>query len=334
MDLISIILLAVVCILLLVMIITTLNGRRDRSGSVSESIRYMSEMVAQSQRQGAEAQDKRLAELSRRLAILQQENSRQMQEVSRGLGEMKKLAGGVDDLSRILSNVKTRGILGEIQLGAILDQVLAPDQYAENVRTKSSGSERVEFALKLPGDGGGTVWLPIDAKFPVESYRALEEALDRGDRVAAHAAARNLQAVIMKSAKDIHEKYIEPPYTTDFGIMFLPVEGLYAEVVRMGMVETLQTKYKINIAGPTTMAALLNSLQMGFRTLAIQKHSSEVWQVLSSLKTEFDKFEDVLLKTQQRLDQAGRELEELVGRRTRAINRKLRDVQELEERDK
>ncbi len=259
--------------------------------------------------------------------------SERLEQVYKGLGEMQNLASGVGDLKKVLSNVKTRGILGEVQLSAILEQILAPDQYEENVRTKSTGSERVEFAVKLPGDGDSVVWLPIDAKFPGDAYAALVDAYDSGDAAMVDAAAKNLERIIKSEARDIHEKYVEPPYTTDFAIMFLPFEGLYAEVVRRGLLEVLQRDYKINIAGPTTMAALLNSLQMGFRTLAIQKHSSEVWDVLGAVKTEFDKFGTVLEATQARINQANAELDKLIGTRTRSIQRKLRGVTSLGDRE-
>jgi len=256
-----------------------------------------------------------------------------LEQVYKGLGEMQTLASGVGDLKKVLSNVKTRGILGEIQLGAILEQMLAPDQYEENVVTRSTGADRVEFAVKLPGENGNPVYLPIDAKFPGDAYAHLMDAYDSGDTILVEAAAKALERVIKSEAKDIRDKYIEPPYTTDFAIMFLPFEGLYAEVVRRGMVETLQREYKVNIAGPTTMAALLNSLQMGFRTLAIQKHSSEVWDILGAVKTEFDKFGDVLAATQNRINQANAELDKLIGTRTRSIQRKLRSVEALEDAD-
>lgn len=252
--------------------------------------------------------------------------SQRLEEVYKGLGEMKNLASGVDDLSKVLSNVKTRGILGEIQLGAILEQILAPEQYEENVQTRPGHSERVEFAVKLPGQGDCSLWLPIDAKFPGDTYYALQEAYESGDKLQIDVCGKQLENIIRKSAKDIHQKYVEPPYTTDFAIMFLPVEGLYAEVVRRGMVERLQREYKINIAGPTTMAALLNSLQMGFKTLQVQQQSSHVWEVLSSVKTEFSKFEEVLATTQKRMDQVNQELDKLVGVRTRSINRSLREI--------
>ncbi len=255
--------------------------------------------------------------------------SRQLELVYKGLGEMRNLAAGVGDLKKVLSNVKTRGILGEIQLGAILEQILAPEQYAENVATAPGSSDRVEFALRLPGDGEGEIWLPIDAKFPVDAYSALMDAYDTGDRAAVEAAAKELDKRVRSFGKDIHDKYIAPPYTTDFGVMFLPIEGLYAEVVRLGTAERLQRDYKVVIAGPTTMAALLNSLQMGFHTLAIQKRSSEVWKVLGSVKAEFETFGQALAQAQNRINQASRELENLVGVRTRQIQRKLRQVTEL-----
>lgn len=259
--------------------------------------------------------------------------SERLEAVYKGLGEMQNLASGVGDLKKVLSNVKTRGILGEIQLSAILEQILTPEQYEENVATKRGSSERVEFAIKLPGNDDGVVYLPIDAKFPADSYSKLTDAYESGDKEAVKAAEKVLIQTVKNEAKDIRDKYIYPPDTTDFAIMFLPVEGLYAEVVRLGLVEVLQRDYRVNIAGPTTMAALLNSLQMGFKTLAIQKHSSEVWQVLGAVKTEFDKFGTVLEKTQERLNQANRELGTLIGTRTNVIKQKLRNVQSLPEHE-
>ena len=252
--------------------------------------------------------------------------SQQLELVYKGLGEMRTLAAGVGDLKKVLSNVKTRGILGEVQLGAILEQLLAPGQYAENVATVLGSSERVEFAVKLPGDGDGPVWLPIDAKFPQDAYAALLAAYDTADKAAVELAAKELDKRVRGFGKDIHDKYLAPGHTTDFGVMFLPVEGLYAEVVRRGTAERLQREYKIVVAGPTTMAALLNSLQMGFKTLAIQKRSSEVWKVLGSVKAEFDTFGQALAQAQNRLNQASSELENLVGVRTRQIQRKLQQV--------
>lgn len=255
--------------------------------------------------------------------------SKQLEMVYQGLGEMRTLATGVGDLKKVLSNVKTRGILGEIQLGAILQELLTKEQYTENQATVPGSSDRVEFALKLPGDGQAPVWLPIDAKFPVDAYSALLEAYDSGDKAAVETAAKELEKRIRSFGKDIHTKYIAPPHTTDFGIMFLPIEGLYAEVVRRGMAERLQREFRIVVAGPTTMAALLNSLQMGFRTLAIQKRSSEVWKVLGSVKTEFDTFGAALAQAQNRINQASHELENLVGVRTRQIQRKLSQVTQM-----
>lgn len=252
-----------------------------------------------------------------------------LEQVYKGLGEMQTLAVGVGDLKKVLSNVKTRGILGEIQLGAILSEILSKEQYEENIATKKGSKNVVEFAIKLPSDGVGTVYLPIDSKFPGDTYSALREAVESGDRQSIESAKKALVQRIKGEAKDIHDKYIDPPNTTEFAIMFLPFEGLYSEVVNMGLVEVLQREYKVNIAGPSTMAALLNSLQMGFKTLAVQKRSAEVWKILGGVKTEFDKFNDVLVMTQQRLDQANKELDKLVGVRTRQIQRQLKDVESV-----
>ena len=252
-----------------------------------------------------------------------------LQEVYTGLGEMKTLASGVGDLKKVLSNVKTRGIVGEYQLGAIIDEILSPEQYDTNAVTKKGASTRVEYAIKLPAEDGGFIYLPVDAKFPGDTYAALADAYDSGDPARISAAQNALDTRIRNCARDIHDKYIDPPNTTDFGIMFLPFEGLYAEVVRMGLVEVLQRQYRVNIAGPTTFAALLNSLQMGFRTLAIQKRSGEVWNVLGAVKTEFGKFSTALEKAQLRINQTGEELDKLVGVRTRAITRSLSAVSEL-----
>lgn len=250
-----------------------------------------------------------------------------LEQVYKGLGEMQSLAVGVGDLKKVLSNVKTRGILGEIQLSAILSEILSPEQYEENVATKKGSKNVVEFAVKLPSDDDKFIYLPIDSKFPGDTYAALRDAIDEGDKIKIDLAAKALITRIKSEAKDIHDKYIDPPYTTEFAIMFLPFEGLYSETVNRGLVEILQRDYKVNIAGPSTMAALLNSLQMGFKTLAVQKRSAEVWEILGAVKQEFDKFGDVLEATQQRLDQANKELDKLVGVRTRQIQRKLKDVQ-------
>ena len=250
-----------------------------------------------------------------------------LEQVYKGLGEMQSLASGVGDLKKVLTNVKTRGIVGEIQLGSILEEILSTEQYETNVCTKKGSREVVEFAIKLPATDDGFIWLPIDAKFPGDTYAALRDAYDSGSKDAVDAAAKVLMNTIRREAKDIHDKYIGPPDTTEFAIMFLPFEGLYSEVVNRGMVEVLQRDYKVNIAGPSTMAALLNSIQMGFKTLAVQKRSAEVWEILGSVKNEFDKFNEVLTLTQQRIDQANKELDKLVGVRSRQISRKLSAVE-------
>jgi len=252
-----------------------------------------------------------------------------LEQVYAGLGEMKTLASGVGDLKKVLSNVKTRGVLGEVQLGAILEQILAPEQYAANVKTRPRSTHFVEYAVKLPGADEDTVWLPIDAKFPADAYAQLLDAYESGDADAVKAAGSVLEQRIRAFARDIRDKYVAPPHTTDFGIMFLPVEGLYAEVVRRGLIETLQNEYHINIAGPTTMAALLNSLQMGFKTLAIQKRSGEVWKLLGAVKTEFDRFGAVVESAQRKLEQVGNDLDKLVGVRTQQIQRRLAGVTSL-----
>jgi DNA recombination protein RmuC len=260
--------------------------------------------------------------------------TQQLLKVQKGLGEMQQLASGVGDLKKVLSNVKTRGILGEIQLGNILDQILSTEQYDSNVKTKKGSDALVEFAIKLPGkdinDSG--VYLPIDAKFPQEDYIRLQTAYDAGDTNAIEASIKALVASIKRFAKDISTKYIDPPNTTDFGIMFLPIEGLFAEVVRQpDLVTLLQREYKIVITGPTTLAAMLNSLQMGFKTLAIQKRSSEVWNVLSAVKKEFTTFGGVLEKAQKKLNEANNEIETLVTTRSRMMLSKLRNVEQLED---
>lgn len=258
--------------------------------------------------------------------------SERLEAVQKGLGEMQNLANGVGDLKKVLSNVKTRGVLGEIQLGNILEQIMAPEQYEANVRTKQGSANHVEFAIKLPGkdDAGKEVYLPIDAKFPQEDYVRLQTAYDEGNVEGVDIANRALVQSIKKFAKDIKDKYIDPPHTTDFGIMFLPIEGLFAEVVRQPeLVALLQREYKIIVTGPTTLAAMLNSLQMGFKTLAIQKRSSEVWQILGAVKTEFGKFGGVLEKAQKKLTEANKELDTLVGTRTRMMLSKLKRVEEL-----
>lgn len=255
--------------------------------------------------------------------------SERLEQVYRSLGEVQSLAEGVGDLKKVLSNVKTRGIFGELQLGAILSEILSQEQYDTNVVTKPGSGDPVEFAVKFPGDGGETVYLPIDSKFPMDAYQALMDAYDTGDKAAVDAAGNYLETRIRQEGKKIRDKYISPPNTTDFAVMFFPVEGLYAEAVRRGLVDTLQQNYRVSIAGPTTMAALLNSLQMGFRTLAIQKRSSEVWKVLGEVRNEFDTFGAVLESAQGRILKVNEDLDKLIGVRTRQIQRKLKDVSQL-----
>jgi DNA recombination protein RmuC len=256
--------------------------------------------------------------------------SERLEQVHQGLGAMRQLASDVGGLQKVLANVKTRGGWGEVQLGSLLEQVLTPDQFSRNVQTRDETQERVDFAIRLPGDeNGAPVWLPIDAKFPTEDYQRLLAAQDKGDADSIEGAMKGLETQLRKSAKDICTKYINPPRTTDFALMFLPTEGLYAEAIRrVGLVEQVQRDCRVIFAGPTTLAALLNSLQMGFRTLAIQKRSSEVWNLLAGVKTEFGKFGEALSSVKDKLDQAARKMED-VDVRSRAITRKLRDVEEL-----
>lgn len=320
-------------------------------------------MISDAQSAMARQQDDRLRSLDENFSRLRTENNMQMEnirqtvdermqksldskltqsfslvnerleQVYKGLGEMQQVAEGVGDLKKILSNVKTRGILGEVQLETILSEILTKDQYDVNVATRPGSRDRVEFAIKLPGDGRSTVYLPVDAKFPGNTYAALLDAYDYGDKEEIQRCTRELATTIMKEAKDIQTKYLEPPATTDFAIMFLPFEGLYAEVVRAGLIETLQRKYRVTIAGPTTMSALLNSLQMGFNTLAIEKRSDQVWKLLGAVRTEFDTFQSVLESTQMRINQANDDLDRLVGVRTRQIRRKLQNVAQIDQND-
>lgn len=357
------------------------RSRQETIETVGSSVRNLSDILSQNQREAVNVQSRRLSDLNRQLAdtsmgieqrlenirismenkvsVMIEENNRQLTEmrntvdeklqktledrigrsfmqvserleqVTKGLGEMQTLAAGVGDLKKVLSNVKTRGIVGEIQLGAILAQILSPDQYDENVAVKG-GSERVEYAVRFPGDGMRPVYLPIDSKFPADAYIRLTDAYDTGNRDMIKAASDALRNAVIKAARDIRTKYIQPPETTEFAIMFLPFEGLYAEVLRLGIVETLQRDYHINVAGPTTMAAMLNSFQMGFRSIALQKRSGEVWDTLSKVRDEFSKFGGVLEKTQLKMTQAQKELDELVGVRTRQIQRALKNVSETE----
>ena len=270
--------------------------------------------------------------LEKRLGESFKQVSDRLEQVHKGLGEMQNIASGVGDLKKVLSNVKTRGVLGEYQLGNILEQILTPDQYGKNVATKKGSQANVEYAIKLPGKSTDEeIWMPVDSKFPIEPYEALQEAYDAGSPEQIEIAQKLLIKTVEGFAKMISEKYIDPPHTTDFGIMFLPVESLYGEVLRhAGLFETLQRTYKITVTGPTTLSALLNSLQMGFRTLAVQKRSSEVWNVLGAVKTEFSKFSEQLGKVQKQLNSASGSLETLRSTRTNQIERKLRTVETLD----
>lgn len=298
--------------------------------SMTDSLSRM-QTASQQQLDGIRATvDEKLQQtLDRKLSESFQQVSQRLEAVYKGLGEMQTLASGVGDLKKVLSNVKTRGMLGEIQLGAILEQMLAPEQYASNVATKKGSQVNVEYAVRLPGGEGKPVWLPIDAKFPLDAYQQLLDAYDTADPAQVDAAKKTLFQRVKGFARDVHTKYIDPPNTTEFAILFIPTEGLYAELIRGGMAEALQREYQVTLAGPTTMSALLNSLQMGFRTLAIQKRSGEVWKVLGAVKTEFDSFGSVLEATKNRLNQANDELDKLVGVRTRKIQRTLKNVEAL-----
>jgi len=303
------------------------------SQTVAEQLKSLQADNAQKLEQMRATVDEKLqSTLEKRLGESFKLVSERLEQVHKGLGEMQTLANGVGDLKKVLSNVKTRGVLGELQLARLLEQLLTPEQYAQNVKTKPNSNAFVEFAVKLPGKNNEkTVWLPIDSKFPTEDYYALLEAYDHTDTAKIEEATKSLMRKIKALAKEIQDKYIDPPHTTDFAIMFLPIEGLYAEVLRhSGLFEELQREYKVVITGPTTLTAVLNSLQMGFRTLAIEKRSSEVWEILGAVKTEFGKFGEVLAKTQKKLQEASNEIEN-AGRRSRAIERKLKEVQQLPE---
>ena len=309
-----------------------LGGLRDTLDSKMKALQESNDKKLDQMRQTVD--EKLQSTLEKRLGESFQIVSERLEAVQRGLGEMQNLATGVGDLKRVLTNVKARGTWGEVQLGAILEQILTPDQYEKNVKVRPSSGEVVEFAIRLPGSGNEAntnVWLPIDAKFPQEDYQRLVTATEIADTNAVEQSLKDLTRAIENSAKDISEKYIEPPATTDFAILFLPTEGLYAEVLRQpGLLEKLQDTYRVVVAGPTTLSAILNSLRMGFRTLAIEKRSSEVWQVLAAVKTEFGKFGDVLDKVKRQLETASGTIDE-TGVRTRAMERKLREVEALPE---
>ena len=314
------------------------EGRLDKlRDGVDSRLRLIQEDNARKLEQMRATVDEKLHDtLEKRLGESFKLVSERLEQVQRGLGEMQTLANGVGDLKKVLTNVKTRGTFGEIQLGSLLEQILAPGQYESNVETRAGSGQRVEFALKLPGRDGtpdGMVWLPLDAKFPQEDYLRLVEALDAADTAAAVEARKQLDRSVREMARMIRDKYLNPPHTTDFGVMFLPTEGLYAEVLRLpGLFDVLQRDFKVMVAGPTTLAALLNSLQMGFRTLAIEKRSAEVWNLLGAVRTEFSKFGAVLEKTRKKLVEAGNHIDQ-AAIRTRVIERRLRDVQDVPHHD-
>ena len=313
---------------------TRLGGLRDTLDSKMKALQESNDRKLDQMRQTVD--EKLQSTLEKRLGESFKIVSERLEAVQRGLGEMQNLATGVGDLKRVLTNVKARGTWGEVQLGAILEQLLTPDQYETNVKVRPSSGDVVEFAIRLPGTGSEantTVWLPIDAKFPQEDYQRLIQASEAADTNAVEQSLKALTRAIENSAKDISEKYIEPPATTDFAILFLPTEGLYAEALRQpGLLEKLQDTYRVVVAGPTTLSAILNSLRMGFRTLAIEKRSSEVWQVLAAVKTEFGKFGEVLDTVKKQLETASGTIEK-TGVRTRAMEKKLRDVEALPEEE-
>jgi len=310
------------------------EGRMDKlRETVEERLRLIQDDTARKLEQMRATVDEKLHDtLEKRLGESFKLVSERLELVQRGLGEMQTLANGVGDLKKVLTNVKTRGTFGEIQLSSLLEQVLSPGQYESNVETRKGSGQRVEFALKLPGRDGttdGMVWLPLDAKFPQEDYLRLVEAQELGDLPAATEAARQLDRAVRLMAANIRDKYLDPPHTTDFGVMFLPTEGLFAEVLRRpGLFDALQRDFKVMVAGPTTLAAMLNSLQMGFRTLAIEKRSAEVWNLLGAVRTEFSKFGQVLEKTSKKLQEAGNHIDQAAVR-TRSIEKKLKGVQEM-----
>jgi DNA recombination protein RmuC len=318
----------------LVTLTGTLENRLDTVRETIEGrLRFLQQENSDKLEQMRATVDERLhSTLERRLGESFRLVSERLEEVQRGLGEMKDLAVGVGDLKKVLTNVKSRGTWGEFQLGSLLEQILTAEQYGKNVATRPGSAERVEYAIRLPGretEGRANVWLPVDAKFPQEDYQRLVQAQDQANPVLVEEAARALEARVKTEARSIRDKYVEPPHTTDFAILFLPVEGLYAEVLRRpGLAELLQREFRVTVAGPTTLAALLNSLQMGFRTLAIEKRSSEVWNLLATVKNEFGKFGDLLDKTQKKLQEASSSIE-TAARSSRAIEKKLKDVQQL-----
>lgn len=310
---------------------STADALRAQSEEMRRALRQMQADTRESLEKIRVSVDEQLqSTLERRVGESFKAVSGQLEQVYKGLGEMQALASGVGDLKKILGNVKTRGILGEVQLSALLSEILAPEQYLENVATVPGSAARVEFAVRMPGEEGHPVLMPVDSKFPADAYMALQDAYESADLARVKEAGAQLESRLKAFAKDIRDKYIAPPDTTAFGVMFLPFEGLYAEAVNRGMVEILQREYGVSLAGPSTMAALLNALQMGFRSVALSKRSQEVWRLLGAVRTEFDRFAEVLASTQKRLQLAGDDLDKLVGARTRAISRKLREVERLD----
>ena len=307
-------------------------GARETRDTLEQRLEALQKDNSEKLEKMRQTVDEKLHEtLEQRLSESFKQVSERLELVHKGLGEMQSLAAGVGDLKKVLSNVKQRGVLGEVQLSALLEQILTPDQYDTNVATRPGSKERVEFAVKLPGRGGedGMVWLPLDAKFPTEDYQRLQEAQEAADPAAVEAAAKALETRIRLEAKSINEKYLEPPATTEFGLLFLPFEGLYAEVLRRpGLFEALQRDFRVTVCGPTTLSALLNSLQMGFKTLAIEKRSSEVWKILGAVKNEFGRFGEVLARTKAQLQTVANSIDQAEVR-TRQIERKLKDVEAL-----
>ena len=315
---------------------TSLEAVKDVRETIEKQLKEIREDNGKRLEEMRKTVDEKLQDtLEKRLGESFKQVSERLEQVHKGLGEMQSIASGVGDLKKVLTNVKTKGILGEYQLANIIEQLLPREQYEENVATRPGSSERVEFAIRMPGNSDDdVVWLPIDSKFPLNGYEELLNAREAGDLDAIASAEKALTATLEKFAKDISEKYVEAPYTTDFGVMFLPIESLYAEVLRHpGVFETLQRKYRITVTGPTTMSALLNSLQMGFRTLAVTKRSSEVWKILEAVKTEFGKFSNQLEKVDKQLSTAKKSLEDLRSTRTNVMQRRLKDVGTLDTRE-
>lgn len=300
------------------------RSRQETVNMMQSSMQYMGDMISRHQTEASEVQSRQLRELNRDM-------NDALKEVSRSLGEMRSLASGVDDLKKVLSNVKTRGILGEVQLGGILEEILAPEQYEENVAVTGT-SQRVEYAVRFPGEGNSTVYLPIDSKFPADAYMNLLDAYELGDPGEIRSCREALRRAILKAADDIRTKYIKPPATCDFGIMFLPFEGLYAEVLHLNMTAQLQNEYRVNIAGPTTMAAMLSSFRMGFRSLALSERSGEVWETLSKVASEFEKYDETTRRMEKHLQMTQKDLDEMIGPRTRQIRKALSDLTEDEMR--